>query len=557
MPKIALGLESAKARDADILTTLGKVQHAAQNQRQQTKINLQRLEWTEQSKKFALDVRHLENDLQDAIVELNLVAELALDRQEDNEAAVSTSDMWFQVAGVRRLFAQIKQRDPNRLRQAPDQAASLHEVAKSVSAAVGSLGRHAAEDAVEMDRACRSARSCLRKDLLREGVVWSVADRSERYDLSDEEETLLERAADDSYEAELLALNGSVSAEMAQLERELSEARGRLSGWGEDAHFRFVCIRRQFQGQGRDLLFDRLLLEFPHLTREQLQVHEGNTDAVKFASQRVTAAFRQWRKERMSLLKRAHSQLEERRKADEALASRRQDLHDSRERKKELHARLQKERARVSVKRQERHQVEEAEQQRQQAAEQEKAQTQRRRAESVKTLQQQHAERRREEEAQREEEAAQQALEEEQERARRMERNSEVVRLRNQMDDLKKREKAQVRFAKEQENREREERLKRAMQVLKVESERDPDRLLRQPSKAFAEAYSDPLICVTRGPHAGFDEKRLMADARYKLSAALQAAGLFSTKAGHEALARAPAPRAAVPHEISSVFATE
>ena len=57
------------------------------------------------------------------------------------------------------------------------------------------------------------------------------------------------------------------------------------------------------------------------------------------------------------------------------------------------------------------------------------------------------------------------------------------------------------------------------------------------------------LRCVR--PAAGFDENRLMADARYKLSAALQAAGLFSTKAGQEALARVVAPKPAQPHMVS------
>merc|ERR1719356_467056 len=94
-----------------------------------------------------------------------------------------------------------------------------------------------------------------------------------------------------------------------------------------------------------------------------------------------------------------------------------------------------------------------------------------------------------------------------------------------------------------------------AIAKLKVEGKRDPERLLKAPARASAEAYSDPLVCVTRGPHAGFDELRLMADARYKLSSALQAAGLYGTAAGQEAMRHVEAPRAAVPHEVSSVFA--
>jgi len=106
----------------------------------------------------------------------------------------------------------------------------------------------------------------------------------------------------------------------------------------------------------------------------------------------------------------------------------------------------------------------------------------------------------------------------------------------------------------EQEAREREARLQRAMEKLRVEAPRDPERLLKEPARLQAEAYRDPLVCVTRGPHAGFDEKRLMSDARYKLAAALQAAGLFDTKAGHEALAQVRAPKPAQPHFVSTVF---
>ena len=45
-----------------------------------------------------------------------------------------------------------------------------------------------------------------------------------------------------------------------------------------------------------------------------------------------------------------------------------------------------------------------------------------------------------------------------------------------------------------------------------------------------------------------------MNDARYKLSSALQAAGLFHTRAGQEALAAVPAPKPSQPHLMSRVF---
>merc|ERR1711959_777335 len=98
-----------------------------------------------------------------------------------------------------------------------------------------------------------------------------------------------------------------------------------------------------------------------------------------------------------------------------------------------------------------------------------------------------------------------------------------------------------------QERREREHRLEKLLERLRVEAPRDPERLLKMPERNQADAYADPLQCVLRGAQnqVHFDEKRLMADARYKISAALQAAGLYNTKAGQEALARVAPPRPA------------
>merc|ERR1712151_893409 len=112
----------------------------------------------------------------------------------------------------------------------------------------------------------------------------------------------------------------------------------------------------------------------------------------------------------------------------------------------------------------------------------------------------------------------------------------------------------QKRSAVDQERREREARLEQAMEKLRVNAPRDPERLLKLPARTQVESYNAPLVCVPRGPACGFLENKLMGDARYKLSAALQAAGLYHTPAGQEALARVPAPRAAQPTLVSNVF---
>lgn len=556
MPKVSLQLDAAKARGAEILAKLDRVQQAAQSQKQQTKLNQQRCEWIEQARKLASEIHRLEDDARDAALQLGILPDPT---EHGTTLEAASRDIWFQVNGMRRLVTQMKRRDQGRLRQAPDQAISLQGVLGSVSAAICSLGAGLMDQAAELEQDCGAARRSLRRELTIDGVWIALGDRSaeDRCDLSDEEDAILVRlgTAPEEYEAELRGLNEHVSGELLQLEQELAELRRKCyAGWDDDAHFRFLCVRKEFQGKSRELLVDRLGLEFPHLSREQLQQHEASCDALKYAMQRQAAAFRQWRRDRLALLKRNQVCIGERERADEVQVLRHQEMLEQRERQRQLQGRLQVERVRVSQKREDKQRVEDEERKRQQTEEAERELTLFKRAQAVKELSREYSDKRREQQLRCEQEAAERVRREAEERVLRMERNVEIVRLRRQMDELKQREEADKRAAAEQERCERELRIQHAMDKLKVEAPKDPARLLKVPSKANAAPYTDPFVCVTRGPHAGFDEKRLMADARYKLSAALQAAGLFSTPAGHQALAQVAAPRPSQPHIASQVF---
>jgi len=565
MPKVSLSLEAAKAKDADILAKLSKVQRASQSHKHQTKLNQQRLEWIEQARKLKSDERRLEHDLQEAASVLGLLPELAEERRLGGDA---TADAWFQVAGVRQLVAQVRLRDVDRLRRAPEQALSLQEVLGSVSAAIGGLGVGLTAQASSLERDCAADRRSLRGELATAGepaaAFWSSA-AGERHaaenccDLSEEEDALLERlegGEQEAYGAELRGLNDQLRGELSGLEQELADLRRKRAGWDDDANFRFACVKRQFQGRGRDLLVDRLCLEFPHIPREQLQAQEANLDAMKYAAQKQASAFRQWRRERVQLLRRGQGRLEQRAKEQDILQLRRQEMQEQREKQRHLHGKLQVERARNAVKVEARQRADSQQRRLRDAEDREKEQAQQKRAQAVRELASESKERKREQKTQREAEVAEKERVEAEERQRRLEANAEVVRLRREMDAIKQREAAQQKQAAEQERKEREHRLQQALERLRPEAQRDPERLLKLPERTKAEAYSDPLVCVTRGPHAGFDEKRLMADARYKLSSALQAAGLFGTPAGHEALARVAAPRPAQPHAVSQVFAS-
>jgi hypothetical protein len=560
MPKLSLNLEAAKAKDSEILAKLQKVQQAAQGSRQNTKLNQQRLEWTEQARNFSREAKRLNEELSEITSRIDDLAE------EDARTDDAGADVWFQINGVRQLLAQVKRRNVDRLRQNPEQALSLQSLLSNVIVAVGAFGDRLGLQVATAEGECADLRIPLRRELVADGA-WSnersTVERSivgeDRGDLSEEEDTFLERVAASSsagYETELRNLNDDVSRELAGLDREAADLRQRRAGWDEEAHFRFACIKRQFQGRGRDLLMDRLCLEFPHLSKDRLHAHEEHCDALRFLGQRQTATFRQWRRDRLALLKRHQGLEEERKRNDEFMAARRQELQSQRGRQKKLHGRLEVERARASSEQARRRQSEEEESQRAKASEDAREQAHRKHVRAVKQLSMEHAEKKREIVHQRYQAALDSARREAEIQEAQQEKNSERLRLRRQMDEMKQQEVAKRREAAQQERKEREHRLQQLMEKLRVEAPHDPERLTRAPARNQAEAYSDPLVCITRGAqnqvHIG--EKRLMADARYKVSAALQAAGLYHTPAGQEALAKVGAPRPTPPHIASTVF---
>jgi len=497
MPKIPISLEAAKAKDSDILAKLGRVKQAAASQKQQGKVGQQRLEWVEQYRRLSSEARRLEDDLQEAAGHFGLAAEAAAGRQA---AEADAADAWFQVGGARQLLLQVRQRDQERLAKAPDQALELQAVLASISGALGGCASGLASEAARLEQECGSLRAPIRRELTSDGV-WSVEQRhseENRCDLSDEEDTLLDRIGDgpEAFQEELERLSEQVRRELGQLDEELAELRRRRSGWDEEANFRFACVRQQFQGRGRDLLVGRLLLEFPHLSREQLQAHEAHCDALKFASDKRSAVYRQWRRDRLGLLRRHQAALEARQRDEEALAARRQEATEHRGKQRQLHAKLQVERTRASSVQAVKQRAREEEQRRQQGLEHERELAQRRRAEQLRRACRAHSEQRREADEHRAEEAAEREAREARERAARLERNAARVKMRAAMDEMKQREVAQQRAAAEQEREEREHRLQRALERLKPEVSRNPERLLQVPEHSKA---AGPTLASTRG----------------------------------------------------------
>ncbi|OLQ05812.1 hypothetical protein AK812_SmicGene10941 [Symbiodinium microadriaticum] len=346
MPKVSLA--SARARDSEILEKLGKVQQAAESHKQQTKLHQQRHEWIEQARSLQRDSRRLEEELTTTVAELGLWPDL---EAEVKASADATAEVWSQVSGLRQLLAALRRRDAVRLRQSPQQAVDLQAVLSTMAAALQGVSPQLAQEAAAVEADCARLRGELRREMAAENAWATERKPEDRCDLSDEEDLMLEQADDEDYAADLAGLNAQIRTALSQLEEEMADLRHRRGGWDDEAHFRFLHIKQQFQGRGRELFTERLRLEFPHLTREQLYQHEATCDGLKFTSQRQAAAFRQWRRERLTLLRRHQQRFAERRRASELLALKKQEMMELRAKGKVLQGRLEVDRAKASAKR--------------------------------------------------------------------------------------------------------------------------------------------------------------------------------------------------------------
>ena len=324
MPMVPLTLAVAKAEDNEI----------------PAKPN-----WIEQSQKFASEVRRLELDLQE--VSMGLESPLAEDESSTSEAQATESDStWLQVSGARQLMGQLARRDSVSLRSAPDQALALQDILASVHAALSAHSASLVATEAALDKECLTQRVAVRREL---GELLTGERASE--DFSDEEDALLDRTGGIlDYEADLQQLNDKARTEMAGLEQELAELRSRVAGsWDDQAHFRFLCVKGAFKGRSRELLADRLALEFPHLSRDQLQAHDAHCDFLRFVSQRQTAAFRRWRRDRQQLLRQHGVALEARLRCEEEQHERRESAAEHQERQRRCRERPEAERRAGSV----------------------------------------------------------------------------------------------------------------------------------------------------------------------------------------------------------------
>eukprot|EP00753_Platysulcus_tardus_P005403 PLAT13267.1.p1 GENE.PLAT13267.1~~PLAT13267.1.p1 ORF type:complete len:777 (+),score=272.19 PLAT13267.1:23-2332(+) len=314
---------------------------------------------------------------------------------------------------------------------------------------------------------------------------------------------------------------------------------GSTGGWSEDDHAQFVKIHREYAAKGRHAFLERLRMQLPDKTQEQLLTHDGWWTKYRVTSRRRRDRVRAWSRERSDCMERARvafrldaervrqallheAEVEEhemgrmeirarldalREKREETKAMEREMA--KRERAAERDAKRKKEAAAASMRKRNRRLLEQFKQMRVALA---AAETRRVEADAVA---------------------------EEIDRRRRLVRNRQRVKLRADLLREKEEEVERRRLARRAEDAERSARLQALVETTPYYDavqfmESDPERLHRDTSASKA-AKITPEERALRAKLAAFEMKgysseQVFKDAGFKLAMALRDAGLHTSE---------------------------
>lgn len=313
-----------------------------------------------------------------------------------------------------------------------------------------------------------------------------------------------------------------------------AQADGDADGeWTADQGRLLAMLYKQYGSSGEGpnkLLFERLRIEFPGHSVRHLKLRHELQESRRFFLRRRKALLSQWEHDKRELLEQASTQLSAYAHAQEYEREREEELLEE-EARREV-GRQEHEKARLkfiekqALKRAEQKQQEAIDRAREQA---EAEKRDRERDRSQKRLLKYHQEKMEREERERELAEIQRIIDEDEARVQ-AERNKERVEFRRERLAEKKEERLQKEFEQERKRMAAEYRLEALrMQVASQfeHVEADPNRVV-QPTQAFQTAVDTkrqkPFFAVN-----GFNIDQLMQDQRYKIAAALNAAGLYSS----------------------------
>lgn len=240
-------IQEAKAREDEVGGVLAKLESAAKRGRGEAQALPQRQRWQEHAVKLRSEARALEDDLKKA------TAALALE-DEASGATEMEDEVWRGVQGCRALAAQW--------RESRTGAPELQDCMAAVSALMQEVDLTLASESACAVEEARSARSEVAAALAESGLSLRGQDRPEKQDLSDDEDALVERLAEDpqlhrKYTEELAALSVSLEAELKDLAAEIEAATRESAevlaaeGRGHEDFFRLECLLHEFRGEAK------------------------------------------------------------------------------------------------------------------------------------------------------------------------------------------------------------------------------------------------------------------------------------------------------------------
>eukprot|EP00743_Colponemidia_sp_Colp-15_P006303 GILK01006782.1.p1 GENE.GILK01006782.1~~GILK01006782.1.p1 ORF type:complete len:704 (-),score=158.23 GILK01006782.1:220-2331(-) len=359
-----------------------------------------------------------------------------------------------------------------------------------------------------------------------------------------------------NYARGLRALEERLNLELNRLKGQITEDSSGL--WDEDSHFRFKKIHREYIGHGksRESYMERLWLEFPHLERKDLELHDHLVESHRWTKTKRKALLSDYEREKSELRSKAEGawaelQREKGEKENAEAAMLKQELHC--QRVHEEHAVLKEE---FDRKQSEKQMLERIQQERIAAKEKERQQREALERARKKLVANDFKQIKREQEEICKKQMEVEALAQHTMLKETISKNK--VRVEQRQDEMlgimayrkqKQHEAVQL-------QQEKQERLARAAEKFKVEVEADPTRLTRftatltaKHSEGYDVGGGIPLYNVH-----GFTQDQLMKDMRFKVMSALQTAGLANTEYGRELIAKTQSIRPPRPDQRHSAF---
>lgn len=531
---------SEDARSALFLTkaTPTQLTKAAKSHKQQSKLKFHQFQYIHTARDLTTKGKKAEEEVRTWVVEKaaaegwtepgKLLAELGLEMDREKRA------IWFQVSGAKELVdsvVRLKSAEQNSSTKVPEVAAHLSEVKDFLSDGLAHL--KAQESALEAEI---------------HALNWTELDPKPDFSVSFPSgsvpgyalHSLNEEQIRQEYARACSLVDALFDTQLAALkDKEVANP------WPEQAASRFEHIYRTYVkgGKPRERYFERLLIEFPGLTREDLDAQDRVVEALRWASKSRKNLHLDWERHRTALqasaaalLSSEIAKLQEKANRDAEFLEQEQKLVRINQDYVARNAEFQ---AKLAVKTEAQKAKEALDQEEAETREKARVEYERKRKETAAAYQQRRA---KELEQLKAAQFAQEAKTAERKKAEIL-RNRGKVQAKRESEMRKIQQNLEQRAQKQEAEESSKARIDTAIAAYSHIPKVDLDRArVQQPtqSKLAKKAARDPTDAVVLYKQTGFTAESLMKDMRYRLSAALTEAGLAGTEYGKRVIREAP-----------------